>query len=312
MDKLKLGKLEKVKLRDVWKHEALSFTKWLAKEENILNLSQETGIDIEVVQTEASVGSFNVDILAREIDSDRKIIIENQLEKTDHDHLGKLITYASGHDAKIILWIVGEAREEHEKAIEWLNENMNEDIKFFLIVIEVWKIGDSPYAPKFQVVSQPNNWAKTIKSASNKGELTDTKSLQLEFWTKFNEFIEGKVSFNLRKPKPRHWYDISYGNSHSHISLAMDSRNNFLNVDIYIPNNVDFFKKLLEKREEIKKQLDFSLEWKELPERKACRISHSILDFDLENKSNWTEFYTEMIDKAEKLKLVFSKYVNKY
>ena len=92
----------------------------------------------------------------------------------------------------------------------------------------------------------------------------------------------------------------------------MDSRNNFLNVDIYIPNNVDFFKKLLEKREEIKKQLDFSLEWKELPERKACRISHSILDFDLENKSNWTEFYTEMIDKAEKLKLVFSKYVNKY
>ena len=186
MDKLKLGKLEKVKLRDVWKHEALSFTKWLAKEENILNLSQEIGIDIEVVQIEASVGSFNVDILAREIDSDRKIIIENQLEKTDHDHLGKLITYASGHDAKIILWIVGEAREEHEKAIEWLNENMNEDIKFFLIVIEVWKIGDSPYAPKFQVVSQPNNWAKTIKSASNKGELTDTKSLQLEFSTKFN------------------------------------------------------------------------------------------------------------------------------
>ena len=94
MDKLKLGKLEKVKLRDVWKHEALSFTKWLAKEENILNLSQEIGIDIEVVQTEASVGNFNVDILAREIDSERKIIIENQLEKTDHDRLGKLITYA--------------------------------------------------------------------------------------------------------------------------------------------------------------------------------------------------------------------------
>lgn len=312
MDKLKLGKLEKVKLRDVWKHEALSFTKWLAKEENILNLSEEIGIDIEVVKTEASVGNFNVDILAREVDSDRKIIIENQLEKTDHDHLGKLITYASGHAAQIILWIVGEAREEHEKAIEWLNENMNEDIKFFLIVIEVWKIGDSPYAPKFQVVSEPNNWAKTIKSASNKGELTDTKSLQLEFWTKFNEFIEGKVSFNSRKPRPQHWYDISYGNSHSHISLAMDTRNNFLNVDVYIPDNVELFKKLLEKKEEIEKQINFSLDWRELPERKACRISHSIMEFDLQNKSNWTEFYSEMIDKVEKLKLVFSKYVNKY
>ncbi len=118
----KLDKLTKVQLRDIWKHEALDFTQWLALQENLDLLSEEIGLDLQNPQTEVSVGSFNVDILAED-DAERKVIIENQLEATDHDHLGKLITYGSGLDAEIIIWIVKKAREEHQQAITWLNEN---------------------------------------------------------------------------------------------------------------------------------------------------------------------------------------------
>ena len=140
----KLGKLEKVKdLRSVWKHEANDFTNWLSKEENLNTLSEEIGINIELISTEAKTGSFSTDILAVEANTDNKIIIENQLEATNHDHLGKIITYASGHDAKTIIWIVKEAREEHRQAIDWLNEHTDEEINIFLCRIELWKIGDS-------------------------------------------------------------------------------------------------------------------------------------------------------------------------
>ena len=172
---MKLGKLEKIKdLRSVWKHEANDFTKWLSEEENLNTLGEEIGIDIELISTEAKTGSFSTDILASESNTNNKIIIENQLESTDHDHLGKIITYASGHDAKTIIWIVKEVREEHRQAIDWLNEHTDEEINIFLCKIELWKIGNSEIAPKFQIVSSPNNWTKTVKkSADNKKTSTD-------------------------------------------------------------------------------------------------------------------------------------------
>lgn len=120
---MQLSKLDKVDLREVWKHEALDFTNWLAKPENLELLSAEIGIDISLIQTEASVGNFNIDILAEEENTGRKIVIENQLESTDHDHLGKIITYASGFDTEIIVWIVKSVRDEHKQAIDWLNEH---------------------------------------------------------------------------------------------------------------------------------------------------------------------------------------------
>ncbi len=158
-----LSKLNKVNLRDVWEHEALDFTNWLAQEENLEALSEEIGIDINLIKTEASVGKFNVDILAEDEATRRKIIIENQLEQTNHDHLGKIITYASGYDAEVIIWIVKDVRDEHQRAIEWLNEHTDEDINFFLIKIELWQIENSNPAPKFEIICSPNEWAKTIK-----------------------------------------------------------------------------------------------------------------------------------------------------
>src|SRR3989344_6367330 len=161
---MELGKLNKVDLRTAWKNEASDFTTWLSKEENLALLADEIGISIVNPKTEVDVGRFSADIVAEEESANRKIIIENQLETTNHDHLGKLITYASGHDAKTIIWVVKEVREEHRQAIDWLNEHTDDETSFFAIKIELYQIGNSPLAPKFEIISQPNDWAKTIKS----------------------------------------------------------------------------------------------------------------------------------------------------
>ena len=159
-----LGKIEKIEdLRTIWKHEAHDFSKWLAQEENLALLSKAIGIDMVLKETESSVGSFSVDLFASEEGTGRKIIIENQLEDTDHDHLGKIITYASGKGAEVIVWIVKRARDEHRQAIEWLNQHTDENIGFFLVEIELWRINDSLPAPKFTIIEKPNDWAKTMK-----------------------------------------------------------------------------------------------------------------------------------------------------
>lgn len=132
---MKLGKLEQITdLRSVWKHEAKDFTPWLAKEENLEILSEAVGIDIVVEEQESNVGDFSVDLFATEEGTGRRIIIENQLEETNHDHLGKIITYASGKEAEVIIWIVRKARDEHKQAIEWLNQHTDDKFEFFLIV----------------------------------------------------------------------------------------------------------------------------------------------------------------------------------
>jgi len=208
--KQNLSKLNKVELREVWGHEATDFTNWLSQNENLSALGEEIGIDIKLIKTEASVGKFSVDILAEEESSGKKIIIENQLEDTNHDHLGKIITYASGYDAEIIIWIVRDVCDEHQKAIDWLNEHTDENINFFLIKIELWQIENSNPAPKFEIVASPNEWAKTIKNIYNNEELTDTKLQQLEFWNKFKSYVqENDTRIRLQTPRPQHWYDVS-------------------------------------------------------------------------------------------------------
>jgi len=306
---MQLSKLEKVNLRDVWKHEALDFTNWLAKAENLELLSDEIGIDITLVQTEASVGKFNVDILAEEDNTGRKIVIENQLESTDHDHLGKIITYASGFDAEIIVWIVKSVRDEHKQAVDWLNEHTDSNINIFAIQMEVWKISDSPYAPKFQVIAKPNDWAKAVKKATTQGELSDTKLLQLEFWTGFKEFVQensGKVK--LRKAYPQHWYDISFGSSNAHLCLTLNSQNGQMACEVYIPDSKQLYSDLFEKKEDIERELSESLLWEELPDKKASRIK-LITKGSLSNQSSWGQCYPWLLEKVTKFQLVFGKYV---
>ena len=307
-DDNKLGKLKKVELREGWRHEANDFTKWLAQEENLRLLGDEIGFDLKLVQTEANVGSFNVDILAEEENTGHKIIIENQLELTNHDHLGKLITYASGYDAKIIVWVVKDVREEHRQAIDWLNEHTDEDIEFYLLQIELWQIGESPFAPKFEIISKPNDWTKTVRSSVESGELTDTKIKQMEFWNAFKEYIKKQNSkVRLQKIYPQHWVNTSIGNRYAGIAITINSRENLLGVEIYISNNKDLYHNFVEHKEGIESDLGEKLEWMELPNKKASRIKISTPG-DFKNQDNWEGYFEWLLQMTEKFQKVFPKY----
>ena len=306
---MKLKKLTKVELRKAWAHEAADFTTWLSQAENLELLSDEIGIEIKLLQTEASVGRFNVDIFAEEENTGRKIVIENQLESTNHDHLGKIITYASGLDAEIIIWIVKNVRDEHKQAIDWLNEHTDSSINIFGIRMELWQIGDSAVAPKFQIISKPNDWAKAVKASASGGELSETKLQQLEFWEKFNEYAtDKKTKLRLRKPRPQHWYDISMGSANAHISLTQNTQDDLLGCEIYIPDSQALFDLLRSKKQTIEKQLGFKLEWMELEGRKACRIRVQ-REALLSDTNRWPELFEWLIEKAEVMQKVFMKQI---
>lgn len=301
-----LGVLEKVQLREAWKHEAHDFTNWLAKEENLASLSDEIGIDISLIRTEANVGKFNVDILAQEEHSGRKIIIENQLEITDHDHLGKIITYASGYDAEIIIWIVKEVREEHRQAVEWLNEHTESDINFFAIKMELWKIGESLFAPKFQVICKPNEWTKAIKP-SNSNDLSETKLMQLKFWEDFNEYCENKnTRLRLRKPYPQHYYELSLGFSDACITLAISNKDNQLICELYIPDNKELYCELEKQKNNIESELNQKLEWCQMEGKKASRIK---LSKEFELNTNEQKAFSWLEEKAVDFQKVFFTYI---
>ena len=295
-----LGKLKKIDLREEWKHEALDFTQWLAKDENLALLSEEIGVDINLIETEANVGSFNVDILAEDSNG-RKIVIENQLESTNHDHLGKIITYASGYNAEIIIWIVKDVRNEHKQAIDWLNEHTDEKINFFAIKLELWQIDGSPYAPKFQIISKPNEWAKIMKAPIS--SLTERKLKLLDFWTALNEYLNNKNSeINPQKPSSDHWNNISVGTSKAHISLTALAKEKKIGCEFYIPDNKELYFYLVEHKEEIEQIFGQELYWQELKGKKASRISISRDNFNLYEDNDWEKDFAWFENNAIRLK----------
>ena len=235
-----IGKIEKVDLRDIWPHEANDFTKWLASDDGMQLLSDSLGLELEEPRAESSVGAFSVDILAKEAGSGQTVVIENQLEDTNHDHLGKLITYAAGTGAAYAIWIVKRAREEHQKAIEWLNEHTDIDLGFFLIEIEAIKIGDSLPAPMFTIVEKPNDWAKANKTSSS---TTDTQKIYLQYWTRYNEFVKShpvySKTFNPHKAKPQNWSNLAAGSSEYHYGLSVSVDEKRIGAFLYIPKNKD-------------------------------------------------------------------------
>ena len=295
-----LGKLKKIDLREAWKHEALDFTQWLAEDENLALLSEEIGVDINLIETEANVGSFNVDILAEDSNG-RKIVIENQLESTNHDHLGKIITYASGYNAEIIIWIVKDVRNEHKQAIDWLNEHTDEKINFFAIKLELWQIDCSPYAPKFQIISKPNEWAKIMKAPIS--SLTERKLKLLDFWTALNEYLNNKNSeINPQKPSSDHWNNISVGTSKAHISLTALAKEKKIGCEFYIPDNKELYFYLVEHKEEIEQIFGQELYWQELKGKKASRISISRDNFNLYEDNDWEKDFAWFENNAIRLK----------
>ena len=305
-----LGKLEEIRdLREIWPHEALDFTPWLAEDEHISILGDAIGMEIAVDETESAVGDFSVDIMATEMGSGRRIIIENQLEDTNHDHLGKLITYASGKGADTVIWVVKHAREEHRAAIEWLNNHTDEEVGFFLCEIHLYHIENSKPAVKFEVIEKPNDWARIVKKNDT---LKPREQFRLEYWTAFNEYAFSNTqfakAFNKRKATTEHWMDLSIGSAGCHIAMNLVKKDNNLVVELYINDDKELFHSLFAKKDTIEKEMGCPLDWRELPEKKASRIllAHHV---NFEDKEAWIGQFDWLMETTMKYKRAFKKYL---
>jgi hypothetical protein len=284
---MKLGVLKRVPLREVWRHEGNDFSKWLAAPENMKLLSETVGIDLEPIEREAKIGKYWLDILARDAATGRTVVIENQLEASNHDHLGKIITYAAGKNADVVVWIVKEANEEHRQAIEWLNNRTDSSLGFFLLEIEMWSIGDSEPAPKFNVVEAPNVWGKGERES-----LSETQKLGKRFWTAFNAYAERQPEFmrqfNLRKAQPQNWYDFSIGHPDCHLCVSESVFYKEIRATVYTRGGSDAAERLKESVQELEKALKCEI-CEGTSKDKTFNIKHKI-DFE-KNEAKWTECF---------------------
>lgn len=307
---MNIGKLKEVDIRNLWKHEQYDFSEWLSQSENIKILDDVLGLTLTDITKEAYVGSYRCDIFAKDESSGIKVIIENQLEASNHDHLGKIITYASGLDAEVIVWIVKQAKEEHRSAIEWLNNNTNSNINFFLIELHAYTIENSIPAPFFEVIEKPNEFIKNSKINGEQDNLNKSQSERLEFWNRFNEIVidRGKP-FNVRKATTDHWYDVALGTSEAHVSINLVNKESVVCIDLYINDNKELFDSLYSKKDIIENDLGFKLIWDRIDNGKASRIKYNIKGLNYDNHSNYDELMNKVIDTAVKMRDTLKKYI---
>jgi hypothetical protein len=298
-----IGELEKVDLRTIWNNEERDFSLWLAQEKGLAKLSEVIGVDIVLIERESRVGGFSADLYAEVEGSEDKVIIENQLEDTNHDHLGKIITYASGKDAKYVIWIVKRARPEHRQAIEWLNAHTDEGVNFFLLEIELWRIGDSLPAPKFNVVALPNDWVREERRFTS--EITERGKMCLDYWEAFNKYVsqhpEFMRQFKLRRSHPHHWYDLSIGIGGVIISLNAQFNKGTIDAGLYIRDNKEFFERLKSHSEEIQEILGEEAEWREARKDSRIMIVKSLDVSTPANREKAFEFYMQVAPLFKKI-----------
>lgn len=305
----RFGRLEPVALRTYFPDEARDFTPWLAKEENLTLLGDAIGMSLELVAKEQLIGPFRADIIAK--DEDVEVIIENQLKATDHKHLGQLLVYTANRGSGVIVWVAREVTDEYRKVIDWLNENTK--VRFFALEFEFWRIGRSDIAPKFNVVCEPNEFARTMRSTTD-GKVSETGQLQLAFWTELVQALsQRETSFNTPKAHARGWCDLRIGTSRAHIDLTA-LRSGRLSCDLYVNHSQSplIFQQLKTERRAIEGELGLEgkLEWQALPDKKACRIA-LYQDIDsLDDREKWPESFEWMLGWAEKFKNVFTHRVN--
>lgn len=302
----KLGRLEPVDLRLVWESEPGGFTPWLAHKENLTLLGETLDIELECEGMEKGVGPFRADILCKDTRTGAWVLIENQLERTDHCHLGQLLTYAAGLKAVTIVWIAERFTEEHRAALDWLNEITGEDFTFFGLEIELWRISDSPPAPKFNVVCKPNDWSKAVKQFGGQpGEMSETSQLQYEFWQGFGEFLRNRKSvIRPQKPSPQSWAGFAIGRSGFTLVATVNVRDSWIGCSLAIlgPSAHAYLTELENQRDQIEQSLAESLNWRRSAKQGIIELYR---DAEPTEKSKWPEYFEWLAVRLERLHKVF-------
>ncbi|HEY3267926.1 MAG TPA: DUF4268 domain-containing protein [Armatimonadota bacterium] len=312
-----LGRLIRVDLRKAWLGEAADFTPWLARPENIALLGEAIGIEMEVQGQEKSVGPFRADILCRDTISNHYLLIENQLERTDHTHLGQLLTYGAGLEAVTIVWIAGRFTDEHRAALDWLNNATTSGFNFFGLELELWRIGNSPMAPKFNVVSQPNDWSRSVReqaSAGTGGDLSGTQQLHLEFWTQFRQYLEDRGSpIHTMRPSKEYWSNVAIGRTNFCLVPWNGMRDNHSGVYLQItgPDAKAHYGLIRQRhRSQVEQALSRlgDVDWRLLPKAKESQIAIQ-RDATPSKPETWPELNEWMADALEDMRGIFTDIV---
>ena len=305
-----LAKIERVDLREAWPNEARDFTPWLA--ENIAELGEALGMDLELQETEAAVGGYSLDVLATDLNQNRPVIIENQLEATNHDHLGKLLTYAAGYGANVVVWLTRDFRDEHRQALDWLNQRTGEDTLFFGVVVELWKIGDSLPAPHFKIVAAPNEWGK--KTVARLRPRNETKEGILQ--SVIDNFPENH-GFN-RLPKVGTKNSLDFPSDCSGVTYtAVLNEPKSTRIEFRIGKNdrdwnIQLLENLEKRKEIIESEMSHPLEWDRKEGHQVCSIfllrsnSNEDIDDDAETPANISDW---MIKYLLEFKRVFDPHL---
>ena len=312
MTEQNLGKIERVDIREVWADEASDFTPWLAN--NLDRLGDELGMELELVQTEAPVGNYYLDILARNVNGGDMVAIENQIAGTDHTHLGQLMTYAAGHDAGVVIWVATKFRDEHRAALDWLNERSAASLDFFGVEIEAIKIGDSLPAPLFRLAVVPNAWSKQVRSSPTTG-LTDSQQRYAEFWRPLFGELSDRLGLKITMTNSSNEYVVSsgFGGITYRMRLAWQ---NEVRVELMIGKTADkvwnkrVFDLLKKSQTDIQTNLGEELIWERRDHLNSCLIAVSTSGSVEDAKEELDEVRRWMIEYLIKFRSEFKPYLD--
>lgn len=310
MEFKELGYLEPYDIRKMWDSESREFTPWLAQHENLSRLGRAVNMDLQLEGKEVSVGKFRADLLCRDLILDKTVLIENQLEITDHCHLGQILTYAAGLKASSIIWIAKQFTEEHRAALTWLNDNTEDNLHFFGVELEGWVIPPSLPAPHFNVVVQPNEWSNMIAQETKKirsENLSELKELQLAYWTSFLKTLKDvDTSLNV-KPQPRHFLSFTTGFPNADVCVRMHCPHSYMGVEIFLSGAKakSIFYTLHQDKESIENEIGEELDWQPLPEKIGSRILLAKQGVKFDEESEWRLQHEWLKEKTILFKRVF-------
>ena len=283
---MEFGKIVEVPLREVWAGEATHFTPWMAA--NLQIVSEKLGLELELESIESTAGDFSADIVAKDVATNRRVIIENQYGGTDHRHLGQILTYSSVLNASVVIWIAEKIRPEHKSAIDFLNQNLKETLQIFAIEANIIRIDDSKPAFGLKVVCMPAEAAATATSTS--AEATETQEKYRAYYQSLLDELRNIHKFtNARAAQPQNWYTFTSDNSKVYRYSTAFAQGGRVRVETYIDcgdklRNEAIFDALHAQKVEINAAYGAELEWEKLETKRACRIA-IYLDGDIDAES---------------------------